>query len=145
MQDLITCINAAVAAGATTEQKAAGVTACRTILAALDTAPGMTFAMPGVASTPPGPRISVDQVLDLMIARLTTIASEQDRRTQQAQQALPALSPPPIATPTPPQAIAAVAARGLRVPTAARVSIAAPRKPAQAKAAAPASKAARKP
>lgn len=100
--------------------------------------------MPGVASTPPGPRISVDQVLDLMIARLTTIASEQDRRTQQAQQVLPAPSPP-LAAPTPPQAMAAVAARGLRVPTAARVSIAAPRKPAQAKSAAPASKAARKP
>lgn len=141
MQDLITCINAAVAAGATTEQKAAGVTACRTILAALDTAPGMTLAMPGLASMPPGPRISVDQVLDLMIARLTTIASEQDRRTQQAQQA----PSPPLAAPTPPQAIPAVAARGLRVPTAARVSIAAPRKPAQAKSAAPASKAARKP
>lgn len=136
MQELITCISAAVAAGATTEQKAAGVTACRTILAALDTAPGATFAMPGVASTAPGPRISVDQVLDLMIARLTTIASEQDRRAQEAPQVLPAPSPP-LAAPAPAQGLA-VAARGLRVPNAARVSIAAPRKPAQTKPATPA-------
>jgi hypothetical protein len=143
MQDLITCISAAVAAGATTEQKAAGVTACRTILAALDTTPGTAFAMPGVAPTPPGPRISVDQVLDLMIARLTPIASEHDRRAQEAQQVLPAPSPP-LAAPTQTQGLA-VAARGLRIPPAARVSIAAPRKSAQAKSAAPASKAARKP
>lgn len=78
MHDLIDIIRAAVVADATTEQKAAGVQACRTIAAALDTEPGKPLVLPGTPAPIATSRVSVDQVLDLMIARLTTIANERE-------------------------------------------------------------------
>jgi hypothetical protein len=104
MQELIETIRAAVAGDATKDQKAAGAAACRTIFAALDTEPGKSFAIPG-APVQAMPRVSIDQVLDLVIARLTTIASERER---EAQQALPALTAPAAAPPAP---------RRLQIPT----------------------------
>jgi hypothetical protein len=103
MQELIESIRVAVATEASAEQKVAGAQACRTILAALDTEPGKPFVLPGMPMPAATSRVSVDQVLDLMIARLTTIASERD-----AQPALTAA--PPMLAPAP--------ARGLRVPVA---------------------------
>ena len=82
MHDLIDIIRAAVAGDATTEQKAAGVQACRTIAAALDTEPGKPLVLPGTPPPTATSRVSVDQVLDLMIARLTTIANERDANPQ---------------------------------------------------------------
>lgn len=98
MQELIEVIRAATASGASTEQKAAGVHACRTIVAALDTVPGTPLVLP--TTTPPAMRPSIDQVLDMMIAKLTSIASEQDKRP------MPALPAPnglrvPVAKPVP--------------------------------------------
>jgi hypothetical protein len=70
MQELLESIRAAVAEGATTDQKTAGAQACRTILTALEAAVGKPLSMPGVPS--PGPLAGVDptQALDLLIARL---------------------------------------------------------------------------
>jgi len=91
MQELIEAIRVAVSADASTEQKATGVQACRTIIAALDTEPGKPIMLPGTPLHAATSRVSVDQMLDLMIARLTTIAAERDAQ--------------PVAAP-----------RGLRVP-----------------------------
>ena len=94
MQELIEAIRVAVASDASHDQKASGVQACRTILAALDTEPGKPIALPGISAPGSASRVSVDQVLDLMIGRLATMAAERD-----------AYAAPP-----------APEARGLRVP-----------------------------
>lgn len=78
MQELIEAIRVAVASDANTEQKATGAQACRTILAALDSVPGKPIVLPGTTLPAPDSRVSVDQMLDLMIARLTTIAAERE-------------------------------------------------------------------
>jgi hypothetical protein len=104
MHDLIDLINAAVATGATTEQKAAGVQACRTIAAALDTEPGKPLVLPNTPPPPPTSRVSVDQVLDLMIARLTTIANERDTQPQPPARPPVALRVPAVARPALPRA-----------------------------------------
>lgn len=89
MDQLIDTIRAATANGASTEQKAAGVQSCRTIIAALDTEPGTPIVLPGMPSaSQPAARLSLDQVLDMMIAKLTVIASEHDKSPA------PALPPP---------------------------------------------------
>ncbi|MDX2089719.1 MAG: hypothetical protein SFX73_17820 [Kofleriaceae bacterium] len=102
MQELIDLIRAATSGGATTEQKAAGVQACRTIIAALDTEPGKPLVPPSLLATTPAPRPTLDQILDLAIAKLTTIASAHDVAVSPA---TPKVSP--AATQLPP---------GLRVP-----------------------------
>jgi len=116
MQELIDTIRAAVASDATKEQKAAGAAACRTIFAALDTEPGKPFTLP-LAPVQAIPRVSFDQVLDLMIAKLTTIATEREGRP-----ALPELAAPDPAASVPAAAPPATTARpvspGLRVPMA---------------------------
>ena len=97
MQELIEAIRVAVATDASVEQKATGVQACRTIVAALDTEPGKPIMLPGMSLPAPTARVSMDQMLDLMIARLTTIAAQREAE------------PAPTAAPSP---------RGLRVPAA---------------------------
>lgn len=105
MHDLIESIRAAVADGATADQKAIGAQACRTILAAIDAQPGKPIVLPGVPQAHPLSRLSLDQVLDLAIARLTQIATA--RETQ----------------PAPP---APNAPRGVRIPMIPTVSPTAP-------------------
>jgi hypothetical protein len=78
MQELIEAIRVAVANDASAEQKATGVQACRTIMAALGSEPGKPIMLPGTPLPAATSRVSVDQMLDLMIARLTTIAAERD-------------------------------------------------------------------
>lgn len=80
MNERIEAIRAAVAEGATAERKAVGAQACRTILAALDTEPGKPIVMPGVPAPNPLSRLSVDQVLDLVISRLSTVAEARDAK-----------------------------------------------------------------
>ena len=89
MESLLEAVRVATANGASTDQKAAGVLACRTIIAALDTEPGKPIVLPGTpsASQPAAP-VSLDQVLDMMIAKLSAIANEHDRSPA------PALPPP---------------------------------------------------
>ncbi len=108
MQELIEAIRVAVATDASAEQKAAGVQACRTISTALDTEPGKPILLPGTPPPAATSLVSVDQMLDLVISRLTTIATERD--------ALPA--------PT------AAQLRGLRVPVTPGTLPRGPTKPA---------------
>ena len=113
MQELIDVIRAAVSADATNEQKAAGVQACRTIAAALDVEPGKPMALPGTPSASlPAARLSIDQVLDLVIARLTMIANEHDKNP------LPALQRPNgLRIPVVPAAVPRAASRPVAKPT----------------------------
>lgn len=110
MQEMIEIIRAAVASDATSDQKAAGLQACRAIAAALDTEPGKPLVLPGTPSNaPPAARLSLDQVLEMFIAKLTVIASERDKSPAQA-------LPPPSGLRVP---IAPVALpRGVQRPTA---------------------------
>lgn len=81
MESLLETIRAAIANGATTEHKAAGVQACRTIITALDTQPGKPLVPPSLLPTSLATRPTLDQMLDLAIARLSTIASAHDAAT----------------------------------------------------------------
>ena len=74
MTELIEAIRLAVAEGASDDARAAGVSACRTILAALDASVGEPLAAPGVppiaAAVAAFRGMSPEQLLDLAIARL---------------------------------------------------------------------------
>ncbi len=94
MENVIDAIRAAVAPGASAEAKAAGVTACNAILAALQAMPGETLPAPAAA-----PRIEIgpaaaafaamvrsappEQLLDLAIAKLRSMVPA-DASTQPA-------------------------------------------------------------
>jgi len=105
MDQLIDTIRTAIAPDASKEQKAAAVQACRTIAAALDTEPGKTIVLPGTPPKPPLSGVSLDQVLDLLIGRLTSIANARDA------QSAPEAPPPRDAV-----ALTAPTRTGLRVP-----------------------------
>jgi hypothetical protein len=90
MHDLIESIRAAVADGATAEHKAIGAQACRTILAALDAQPGKPIVLPGIPQAHPLSTLSLDQVLDLAIARLTQIAAAREAEAAKPAPAAPA-------------------------------------------------------
>lgn len=81
MQELISIISAATTNGATTEQKAAGIQGCRTIIAALDTEPGKPILLPGAPLQSPLAGISIDQVIELLIAKLSVIANAGEAAT----------------------------------------------------------------
>jgi len=81
MSELIEAIRAALAQGATADQKAVGAQACRTILTALDAAPGKPLVLPGAPKPHPLSGITLDQALDLAIARLTMVANAQETAT----------------------------------------------------------------
>lgn len=84
MTDLIDTIRVATADGATPDQKRAAAAACRTLLTSLEARPGETLGLPILAShpmaalptaAPASPlamlaQLDVDQVLDLVIAKL---------------------------------------------------------------------------
>jgi hypothetical protein len=69
MDTFVETIRTAVRGGATADQKQAGTVACRAILAALEGQVGHALS----ALPPVPPRLEVDQVLDLVIARLRTM------------------------------------------------------------------------
>lgn len=129
MQELIDVIRAAIATDASKEQKAAGVQACRAIVAALDTEPGKPIVLPGVPHKPPLSGVSLDQVLDLLIGRLTSIADAREAHIP------PALPPPHDAV-----ALPAPSRTGLRVPAplAVRTNVARPANAARTNVARPA-------
>ncbi len=78
MQDQIEAIRAAVAADATTEQKAHGAAACRAILAALGAEPGKPIALPDAPVPHPLAGIDPGLALDLLIAKLTAALPKDD-------------------------------------------------------------------
>jgi hypothetical protein len=106
MSELIEAIRTAVAEGATAEQKGIGAQACRTILTALDTEPGKPIVLPGAPKPHPLAGITADQAIDLVIARLTTIADARETATANAAT---------VATATANAATAQVERRGPRI------------------------------
>src|SRR5262249_13164235 len=81
MLELIEAIRAALAQSATAEQKAIGAQACRTILTALDAQPGKPFVLLGAPKSHLLFGITLNQALDLAIARLTMIADARETVT----------------------------------------------------------------
>jgi hypothetical protein len=79
MEETFEAIRAAVADGATTEQKAHGAAACRAVLAALGAEPGKPIAMPGAPAPHPLAGIDLGQALDLLIAKLTAALPKDDK------------------------------------------------------------------
>lgn len=73
MDPMIEAIRAAVAEGATAEQKQVGAQACRTIMTALEAEVGRPIALAGAPAPSPLAGISPDQALDLLIARLSAM------------------------------------------------------------------------
>lgn len=78
MDELLDTIRTSMAADATADAKAAGATACRTLLAALEPQPGQPL-VPATAPTAASPianaiamlrGVPVDQLLDVAISRL---------------------------------------------------------------------------
>jgi hypothetical protein len=94
MIEMIEAIRAAVSDGATPEQKATGAQACRTILAALGAESGKPINLPGAPPPHPLAGITADQALDLLIARLTSIAESREAAAAKA-----ATAPRPQAAP----------------------------------------------
>ncbi|MCA9675420.1 MAG: hypothetical protein KC464_10330 [Myxococcales bacterium] len=85
MTDLIETIRTATTDGATTDQKRAAAAACRALLTSLEARPGETLGLPILPSHPMAPsptapstplallgQLDVDQVLDLVIAKLSS-------------------------------------------------------------------------
>ena len=73
MEQLVESIRAAVAEGATAEQKAAGAQACRTILTALEVEPGKAIVVANAPTPSPLAGMSGEQAMDLLIARLSAL------------------------------------------------------------------------
>lgn len=82
MKELIDAIQAAIADGASDDARAAGATACRTLLSALEAKEGEPLAPPiPVPAAPPDidalvaglKGVPVDQLLDLAIAKLRSV------------------------------------------------------------------------
>jgi hypothetical protein len=97
MTEMIEAIRAAVADGATPEQREIGAQACRTILAALGAEPGKPIVLPGAPQPHPLAGITADQALTLLIDRLTAIADAKEAATANAaapprQQAAPQIA-----------------------------------------------------
>lgn len=86
MTEMIEAIRAAVADGATSEQKAAGAQACSTILTALGAEAGKPIVPRGAPPPHPFSGISIDQALTLIIARLTTLAEAREAAEREAAQ-----------------------------------------------------------
>lgn len=112
MEHLLKAIQAATQRDATIDQKVAGVQACRTIMTALAAEVGKPIALPGAPQPHPLSRLSFDQTLDLVIARLSTVA---DARDTAAKQVASPTAPrgPQIALVQPPAAPARPAARAI--------------------------------
>lgn len=72
MQPLLEAIRQAIDDSASAEQKAAGAAACRTLLTALEAAPGTPLGP--TPPTSPLTRLNVDHALDLVIAKLRSMA-----------------------------------------------------------------------
>ena len=109
MDDMIETIRVASTEGATPEQKAAAVIACRTILAALEAEVGKPITVSGAPAPSPLAGIPPEHAIDLLIAKLTAVAESNEKARATATQP----SPLRIAlVPTPPR----TSSRGRRKP-----------------------------
>jgi hypothetical protein len=78
MNELIEAIRAAVAEGATAEQKSIGAQSCRTILTALDAEAGKPLTVPNAPRPHPLSQLDPGQALDLLIAKLSANLPKED-------------------------------------------------------------------
>src|SRR5689334_13529107 len=98
MQEMIEAIRAAIAEGATAEQKTKGAHACRAIAVALEAQVGKPITLPGAPTPGPLSGIPAEQALDLLIARLRVVAADKEKEAKEAITApTPSPSPSPIA------------------------------------------------
>jgi hypothetical protein len=109
MNERLEAIRAAVAEGATPDQKAHGAAACRAILAALGAEPGKPIALPDAPVRHPLAGIDPGLALDLLIAKLTAALPKEDDKSREAPTPAPdprglriAFVAPPGRQPTPP-------------------------------------------
>lgn len=110
MDQMIETIRAAVADGATAEQKTSGAQACRTILTALEAEVGKAIVLAGAPAPSPLAGISADQALDLVIARLRAMMPAEHnsgeapapvRNAERAGLQIAFVQPPPRGLPRP--------------------------------------------
>lgn len=112
MNEMIEAIRAAIGEGATVEQKTHGAQACRTLLAALEAQVGKPIPFLGAPAPSPLAQLSPEQTLDLVIAKLRSVAEGREAAaTQPSAAPAPALRLPFVATPTRPTARATPAPR----------------------------------
>lgn len=103
MNEMIEAIRAAVAEGATVEQKTYGAQACRTLLAALEAQVGKPIPFLGAPAPSPLAQLSPEQTLDLVIAKLRSVAeSREAAAAQPTAPEPPALRLPLVPTPARP-------------------------------------------
>jgi hypothetical protein len=97
VDELIESIRFAVAPTATIDQRAAGVAACRALLTALGAEVGKPFTPAAVGITPP-PRplsgLTIDQALDLAIAKLRSMVPAESAPAPTASLAIPLVGVP---------------------------------------------------
>ena len=96
MEPLLEAIRAAVATGATTEQKTAGAQACRTIFTALEAETGKPIGLPTAPKPHPLAGLTFDQALELVIMRLTSVAEARDTKAQVADAPKPTADTPKL-------------------------------------------------
>jgi hypothetical protein len=103
MDQMIDAIRAAVAEGATAEQKMSGAQACRTLLAALEAQIGKPIPFLGAPAASQLAQLSPEQTLDLVIAKLRSVADSREAAAALPTAAeAPALRLPLVATPARP-------------------------------------------
>ncbi len=79
MESALDTLRTALADGATAEQRAAGITTCRAMLAALEASPGQPLPVAPPAATPSSGMptslagLTLDQVLDLAIGKMRSM------------------------------------------------------------------------
>lgn len=88
MNEFIEAIRAAVAEGATAEQKRIGADACRTILTALDAEVGKPIVLADAPKPHPLSQLDPGQALDLLIAKLSAAIPKDDAPTATSSQAV---------------------------------------------------------
>lgn len=77
MNEMIEAIRAAVAEGATAEEKTTGAQACRTILTALEVEPGKAIVVASAPAPSPLAGMAPEQAMDLLIARLSALVPKE--------------------------------------------------------------------
>jgi hypothetical protein len=102
MEQLIETIRAAVATGATAEQKTTGAQACRTIFTALEAETGKPIGLPSAPRPHPLSGLTFDQALELIIMRLGPVADARDAKGPAANQKPAAVTAPRIPMIKPP-------------------------------------------
>ena len=103
MTEQLDAIHAAIASGATAEQKAQGAAACRAILAALEAEVGKPITMPGAPAPSPLAGIDPGQAIDLLIAKLSSMLPKEEGKAPTATaSAMPPRPPMRIAFVAPP-------------------------------------------